>query len=106
MTDEENETILLGGNIELSGFRDIDGGSMIVIKKIVGSYIRKFNDKIGNLQKFSLHLKKVHANEEHALFELYGNIIDNGKTHAAEVSERNLFIAVDTVMKKLENSIN
>ena len=106
MPEEEKETIQLGGNIELSGFREVDGGSMIIVKKIVGSYVRKFNDRLGNLQKFSLHMKKAHGNEENAVFELYGNVIDNGKTHSAEVSERNLFVAVDTVMKKLENSIN
>jgi ribosome-associated translation inhibitor RaiA len=106
VAEEVNEAIQLGGNIELSGFREIDGGSMIVVKKIVGSYVRKFNDRLQNFQKFSLHVKKVHNNEENPLFELHGHIIDNGKTYAAEIAERNLFIAVDTVMKKLENSLS
>ena len=106
MTEEENQTIQLGGNIELSGFKEIDGGSMIIIKKIVGSYVRKFADKTQNLQKFSLNMKKVHSNQENAIFELHGNIIRDGKTYSAETAERNLFVAVDSVMRKLENSIN
>jgi ribosome-associated translation inhibitor RaiA len=99
------EAIQLGGSIELSGFRDIDGGSMIVVKKIVGSYVRKFSDRLQNFQKFSLGMKKVHSNESNSIFELHGHILTDGRTYAAEASERNLFVAVDTIMKKLENSI-
>ena len=106
LSEEENEAILLGGNIELSGFRDIDGGSMIIVKKIVGSYVRKFNDRMKNFQGFRLHMKNVHRNEENSVFELYANLTDDGKVYSSEVAERNLFVGVDTVMKKLENSLS
>lgn len=102
----EEEILQLGGNIELSGFREIDGGSMIIVKKVVGSYVRKFNERLDNLQSFSLNMKKVHENEENAIFELHGNVTDNGKTHSAEITDRNLFVAVDGIMRKLENSIS
>jgi len=106
LAEEEKETIQLGGNIELSGFREVDGGSMIVIKKIVGSYVRKFADRLGNIQKFSLHMKKVHSNENNALFELNANLLNDGKTYSAEASDRNLFVAVDMIMRKLESSFS
>lgn len=104
MAEEEKETVQLGGNIELSGFREVDGGSMIIIKKIVGSYVRKFSDRLENFQKFSLNMKKVHNNDENAVYELHAAVVDNGKTYPAETSDRNLFVAVDTIMRKLENS--
>ncbi|MBD3259811.1 hypothetical protein GF371_04255, partial [Candidatus Woesearchaeota archaeon] len=47
--EEDAETIKLGGNIELSGFRDLDGGTMVILKKIVGNYVRKLSD---NSEKF------------------------------------------------------
>ena len=39
-----SDALQLGGNIELSGFREIDPASMVIIKKIVGNYARKFSD--------------------------------------------------------------
>ncbi|MBW2991718.1 hypothetical protein KY345_00690 [Candidatus Woesearchaeota archaeon] len=104
MPEEEKETIQLGGNIELSGFREVDGGSMIIVKKIVGSYVRKFTDRLENFQKFSLNMKKVHG--DNSVFELHGNVLDNGKTYSAETDDRNLFVAVDSIMRKLENSMS
>jgi ribosome-associated translation inhibitor RaiA len=106
VAEEEKETIQLGGSIGLSGFREIDGGSMIVVKKIVGSYVRKFSSRLGNFQGFNLNMKEVHSsNDTNPVFELHGHVVDNGKTYSAEVAERNLFVAVDSLMKKLENSI-
>lgn len=105
--EETGDSIQLGGNIELSGFKEIDGGSMIVLKKIVGTYMRKFSEKLENLQKLSLNMKKVHQTEgENGIYELHANLVHNGKTHSAEASDRNLFVAVDTIMRKLENSFS
>jgi hypothetical protein len=96
-----DEMIQLGGSIELSGFKDIDRGSMVILKKIVGNYVKKFNEKVENFQKLSLHVKKVHSNEEHALYEFQANLMANGKIYPAEVSDRNVFAAVDNIIKKL-----
>lgn len=108
MAEEETEdSIQLGGNIELSGFKELDGGSMIILKKIVGTYVRKFSEKLENFQKLSLNMKKVHAAEgENGIYELHANLVDNGKPHSAEASDRNLFAAVDSIMRKLENSFS
>ena len=39
-----DDNVQLGGNIELSGFRDIDGASMVVLKKIIGNYARRLSE--------------------------------------------------------------
>jgi len=54
MSDE----LQLGGNINLSGFKEIDSGSMVVLKKIVGNYescnrFRKWYVWINHSQNFS-----------------------------------------------------
>lgn len=91
---------ILGGNIELAGFRSLDGGSMIVLKKIIGNYARRFSDNYGS-ENLSLHLDRLADS-----FVLTGTITGKGKTHTASHSDKNLFFLADAVLKKLEESIN
>jgi len=37
-------TLRLGGNIELKGFNEVEPAQMVVVKKMVGSYVRKITD--------------------------------------------------------------
>jgi hypothetical protein len=90
----------LGGNIELSGFRDIDGGSMIILKKIIGNYARKFSDRLGNMEKLALTVKKVGSSQ----FEINAKLIAGGNIHTAEVTDRNLFVIADSALKKIEST--
>ena len=39
------DTVELGGNIQLNGFSRLDGASMIILKKIVGNYAKKIAEK-------------------------------------------------------------
>ena len=57
-------SIELGGNIELSGFKDVDGGSMVILKKVVGNYVRKMNDMTSKFEKLSLNMKVIHEKEK------------------------------------------
>ncbi len=97
----EEEVLQLGGNIELSGFSDLEGGAMIVLKKIIGNYARKMSDRAKNFEKLSVHMKTVHDNQ----YELYAKMIDNGKKFNSSVTERNVFVAVDSSLKKIMNEI-
>ncbi len=94
------ETIKLGGNIELTGFSDLDGGSMIILKKIVGSYTRKFSDNLKDFEKLVLELNKQ-GNE----LEINAKLIVGGKETPANSKDKNLFVALDSVLKTLENKI-
>ncbi|HDD70736.1 MAG TPA: hypothetical protein ENF94_01095 [Candidatus Woesearchaeota archaeon] len=99
--------INLGGVIELSGFSTLDGGTMAVLKKIIGAYTRKFIDRAEGFEKVSMHLKRLKSGDEEGLglFELHGKVLIKGKLYNSEVTERNIFFAVDSVMKKLHNSV-
>ena len=92
----------LGGNIELSGFREMDGGTMVVLKKIVGTYARKFSNTCDSFEKLSLTMKKVHETEGNAKFEVHCLLVDNGKNYASSNTDYNLFIVLDKVLKKIE----
>lgn len=97
----DEDVLQLGGNIELSGFKGLDGGIMIVLKKIIGNYAKKMSDRSENFEKLSLTMKPVHENK----YELHAKLIDNGKAHTSSVIDRNLFVAVDSSLKSIMNSI-
>ena len=101
--EDQAETIKLGGNIELIGFRELDGGSMVILKKIIGNYVRKLSDNSEKFESFKLHLKPI---SQGSIFEVHGHLVDNGRSFTAEHTDRNLFITVNRVLGKLESSMN
>lgn len=97
---DNDDVVQLGGNIELSGFSQLDGGTMIILKKIIGNYAKKMSDKSKNFEKLSLHVKKVHENK----FELNAKLMDNGQAFTSSSTEYNVFVAVDNALKSVMNS--
>ena len=97
-----DDTLELGGNIELSGFREIDPASMIVVKKIVGNYARKFSNKV-ELQKLKITLKSVHGDESR--YEIHSTVLTTDKNYISEIMDHNLFFVLDKAMKKLEQQL-
>ncbi|MBW2969338.1 hypothetical protein KY304_02730 [Candidatus Woesearchaeota archaeon] len=90
----------LGGNIELAGFRNLDGGSMIILKKIIGNYARKFSDRLENMEKLSITIKTVGSNQ----YEMKAKLVAGGEIFNSEVTDHNLFVLTDSLMKKIESS--
>ena len=99
MTDENS--ITLGGNIELSGFSNLDGGQIIVLKKIIGNYVNRIGTITSNFEKLNMTMKSVHGNQ----FELHAKVLDNGKPITASLTDRNLFVGIDSVLKKIINEV-
>jgi ribosome-associated translation inhibitor RaiA len=95
------ESQQLGGNIELVGFRELDGGSMIILKKIIGSYARKFSDRLNGIDKLTIRMKNVGNSQ----FELNCLLQKEGQQFNSEVIEYNLFVGIDKILKKIENSV-
>jgi hypothetical protein len=103
---ENSDNLVLGGNIELSGFREVDGSSMIVIKKIVGNYVKRISEQKPDFEKLHLVAKEIHKTENSEKYELHAKAIIAGKTFTSEITEFNLFVAVDQVLKKLESELS
>lgn len=99
------DALQLGGNIELSGFGEMEPGSMVVLKKIVGNYARKFSSKCESFEKLFLRMKKIHETESSKKFEIHGMVIDKGKTYTSSLTDRNVFVVVGSVLKKIENEM-
>jgi len=102
--DDDTET--LGGNIQISGFKELEPAQMIVLKKIVGTYARKFSNKCNKFELLKLSMKKVHSREHSEKYELHVMVVDDGKQYTSTVTERNLFFALDAALKKVENEIS
>lgn len=98
--------MVLGGNIQLAGFRDIDGASMVILKKIIGNYARKMSDITKKFESLHVTMKPVHETEKSEKYEIHAKLLDNGKPTVSEVVERNLFVAVDNSLKKIINEIS
>lgn len=99
------DTMELGGSIRLTGFSDIDGGSMIIVKKLVGSFVKKVSQRQPKFQSLAVTLKKVHAAaEDSGKFELRASLIAD-RQYNAEVTHQNLMFALDKVLKKLESGM-
>ncbi len=101
----DDDTVTLGGNIQLSGFSDLEPASMIVLKKIVGAHARRFSSKLSNFELLKLSMKKVHEQEHSEKYEVRAMVVNEGKQYNSEVTERNLFFALDRAIKKVENEI-
>ena len=99
----QNETIELGGNIKLTGFSDMDKGQMVVLKKIIGNYARRFSDRSETFGGLSITIKAVNETEAGAVYEICATLMDGEKQKDADCKETNIFIAVDSVLKKIEN---
>lgn len=100
-----DDLLQLGGNIELSGFNQLEPGSMVILKKIIGNYARRFSEQCDSFEKLALCIKKVHDTESSKKFEVHGMVMDKGKTYTSEITDRNVFIVVDSVLKKIGNEI-
>ncbi|MBW2964179.1 hypothetical protein KY363_01855 [Candidatus Woesearchaeota archaeon] len=99
----ESGNIVLGGNIELVGFKDLDGGSMVILKKMIGNHVRKMSDTAGNFEKLTVTMKKVGAGNNK--FEVQAKVIDNGKPVTSEVTDFNLFFTMDKALSQIQNQL-
>jgi hypothetical protein len=92
------EVMELGKSIELVDFNDIERDKIVVIKKVVGNFVKRFQDRNSGFERLSLHLKKVHNSE----YEILGKLIVNNNEYNSEVVDYNLFYALNEILKKLE----
>lgn len=100
---DESEVINFGNSIRLSGFKALDGGSMLILKKMIGNYVRKLSDS-KNFEKLNLNLNSIVENDSKK-FEISAELVNGGKTYNSKVIDNNVFVAIGDVMKKLDNSL-
>jgi hypothetical protein len=100
----ESDNIVLGGSIELVGFKGLDGGSMIILKKMIGNHVRKMTDIADNFEKLTVTMKKVGSGNNK--FEIQAKVMDNGRPYASEVTDFNLFFTTDKALSQILNQMS
>ena len=88
------ETIRLGGNIELVNANGIDGASLVILKKMIGNYARKFSERGVNGLSVTFSGTGV----------LIDVLRDDAKLSSSAESS-NLFFAIDTAFKDLDEQL-
>lgn len=89
--------IELGGSINLIGFKDLEPAKLVVVKKIVGNFIKKVQDHHQDFQKITVTMKKVHESK----FEVMTHLIIKDKNYTSEVTDFNLFFALNSSLEKI-----
>ncbi|MBT4351505.1 hypothetical protein HOD20_03175 [archaeon] len=98
--------IELGGNITLVGFKDIDHASMLVLKKIIGNYVKKFSENHSDYERLKVTMKPIHKIEDNQKFEINTEATKGGKSHTCNITDKNLFFAIDSSLKKIEKLLS
>lgn len=101
MEDINIDMMQLGGNIQLIGFKELDPAKLIVVKKVVGNYVRKIEEKTHQFEKIAIHMKKIHNSE----YEIQTKTIVDGKPYNSELTDYNLFVALDKTLSKVLEEI-
>lgn len=96
------DLVELGGNVQLSGFGELERINNIVINKIVGNYARRFADQHDKFESLKLNLKPIHNTQKKNKIELHAQAFVNGKSFNTEVVDYNLYFALDSALKKLQ----
>lgn len=94
--------IALGKSIVLEGFKDINGGQMVILKKLLGNYVKDISSK-HDFQKLSLNLSKVDIGEN-TIYHIIGELITD-RQHCAEAKEKNMFFAIDKCLKVFDKEL-
>lgn len=98
MVEDKGET-KLGGNIALVGFEILDPLELIIIKKMVGNYVRKMGNH-GDYQDMRLTLQQ-HKHGKSFKHEITGLAIFKEGRFNSNVTEWNLYDALSQVCNKI-----
>ena len=93
------------GKVELSGFHEMDDAAMDVLKKMLRINIKRFREICHNFENLTLRMKKVHAQVHSEKYEIHASVIDNGKLFTSTTTQKDLFLAIDEAIKKIEHEL-
>ena len=95
------DAMQLGDKIELINFHEFERDKLIVIRKIVGNFVKNLQEKYSDFEKLSLAFDSVHDSKS----EIKGGLKIGGKDYHSEVVNFNIFFAINLVLEKLEGEI-
>ena len=105
MESQDSESINLGDNIQLSGFKIVSSEELVVVKKLIGTQVRKFQDMLPGFERFVVHLKPIHKTEKNMQYEISAELIHEGKVKNSKIVDRNLFMGLSIIFNKFESML-
>lgn len=96
MEEQSKETISLGGNIELNGFKSLETAKQIVAKKIIGNYVKQIQEKKSDYEKLVITLEGDETN-----VKIKAELTAGGNLTIGEDTQNNMFTALDNALKKI-----
>ena len=87
--------------IDYSGFKDIEQVDMLQIQKTTQEFADKVLGHGLRFRRLSVRMKAIHKVENNQKFEIHVAIEGFRKTRSAEVTDKNIFKALDLACKKL-----
>ncbi len=94
-----NSEVSLGGNIALVGFNILEPAELTIIKKIVGTYVKKLSNQ-GDYKEMKLTLQQ-HPHGKTFKHEVMGMAVFGEGMFNSNVTEWNLYTAVSQVCEKI-----
>lgn len=85
----------LGEQIVLTGFAEDEPGSIIIIKKIVGNFVKQFTQRHEGFERLTLTQEGETVS---------GLLLVKGEKFVAQARDENLFFALDACLKSLERN--
>ena len=100
-----NEEVTLESNVQLQGFASVEPAAMTVLRKIIGNHYRRLAE-ISDAQGLIISMKTIHGIEKSEKYELHARLASKGnRMFTSVVVDRDLFVAIDKLLKKLEAEI-
>jgi len=99
MAEETISETKIGGEISLIGFGALPPMELIVVKKIVGTYVKQLTEKT-EYKSLKLQLK-VHDKGKSSLYEINAQANVGNDMIGANVEDWNLYQALSQIMEKV-----
>lgn len=94
------DSVSLGGNIVLNGFKDVENAKLVVLKKIIGNSVKEIQGKRSDYEKIVISLE---GDENNATIKV--ELRAGGSSMAGEDTQNNMFMALDGALKKIMGQI-
>jgi hypothetical protein len=99
---EDEDFMELGGMIQLTGFSKVEKSELVVVKKVVGGYARRFSERFKDFKGLHLIMKEVHRREKGGIFEISAKLSFGPKHVSCREEDRNMYFCIDKVLKNVE----
>lgn len=90
------DTVSLGGNITLNGFKDLEKAKLVVLKKMIGNSVKEIQEKKSDYESIAITFE---GDESNATIKI--DLTAGGNTLSGEDNQNNIFMALNGALKKV-----